>query len=151
VNIRSFRLLLVLFWLGSVPILASERPQEFPAPTSHSLARYGELWDSGWFVAPQEIVAAVIEAPIALEPFRYRLVGVADLRGRQWVYLADESGRIVELTFGRPVGDLSLVRIEAAEAGSVVQVRKGGRLIPLELPSQAPGITPASSATASAS
>ena len=135
-NIHPLLLLTALLWLGSGALLASEHPQESPAPEAHSLARYGELWDSGWFVAPQEVVAAVTEAPIALEPFLYRLVGVADLRGRQWVYLADESGRIVELTFGRPVGDLSLVRIEAAEAGSaatVVRIRKGGRLIPLEL------------------
>ena len=136
VNIHAFLLLTVLLGLGSGFLRASEHPQEFPAPEAHSLARYGELWDSGWFIAPQEVVAAVTEAPIALEPFLYRLVGVADLRGRQWVYLADESGRIVELTFGRPVGDLSLVRIEAAQGGSVatvVQIRKGGRLIPLEL------------------
>jgi len=154
VNIHSFLLLTVLVWFGSLHLLASERPQESPAPAAHALDRYGELWDSGWFVAPQEVVAEVTEAPTSLEPFLYRLVGVADLRGRQWVYLADESGRIVELTFGRSVGDLSLVRIEAAEAGSVatmVQIRQGGRLIPLELPSQSPGFTPGGPASASAS
>ena len=124
-NVHSFLLLTVLLWLGLGFLQASEHPQESPAPEAHSLARYGELWDSGWFVAPQEVVAAATEAPIALEPFLYRLVGVADLRGR-----------IVELTFGRPVRDLSLVRIEAAEGGSVatvVQIRKGGQLGPLEL------------------
>ena len=105
-------------------------------PPPHPPQRYAELWDSGWFEAPKPDESDLVE-PVAEEaPFALRLVGVAALRRRQWVYLADEGGRVTELTFGRPAADLTLIRIEGSGTEgdpTVVVLRQGVRVIRLEL------------------
>ena len=135
------------FLVGTGPwALASDPVTEPPDalaidPAPHPLVRYGDLWDSGWFISPQEDAAPEIDANVPEEPFPYRLVGLADLRARQWVYLVDETGDVLELTFGRPADGLALVRIEGAESGAarpIVQIRQGGRLIRLEMPTEGP-------------
>jgi hypothetical protein len=153
-----------VFWIGiliadvSVGIGEEQSPAgqasnvQVP-PTAHPSERYAELWDSGWFEAPREDGSTVVEPAVEEEPFALRPVGLADLRGRQWVYLADERGRITELTFGRSAGGVMLIRIEEGDAvgePSVVVLRQGSRLIRLELaPSSAfstprPGTDPVS-------
>jgi len=70
------------------------------APQPYPLGRYAGIWDSGWFAAtePSESEPAVASSEEAHVP--YKVVGLADWNGRQWAYLREDAGQIVELTFG---------------------------------------------------
>ena len=105
------------------------------APKVHPLSRYSAIWDSGWFAVPESLPTLEL-ATTSEAPFPFKVVGLADWNGRQWAYLKNDSGAIVELTFGLPSNGLSLIRIEADPSGSgdaVVHIRQGSRTLPLRL------------------
>lgn len=126
-------------WAGAAETTAgvAKAPEGITSPV-YPLQRYKELWDSGWFSPRREDFTAAAPVSAEAEQFSYRFVGIGDIRGHRWVYLADAQGRVVELTPGQPAGDLELMRIDepvpgSAEGRTVVQIRQGQRLVSLKL------------------
>jgi len=114
------------------PAIQSQRPTLSPVT--------GDLWDSGWFVAGKGPLR--YEGPAEQSRFATNSLGWRCSADGDGYYLADESGKVIELTFGRPTGRfgschaLTARRIEQSQA--IVQIRQGARLIRLEMPSEGP-------------
>ena len=134
----SFPILCALA-IGGI-LVGSGRAEDLSRPSQpgvHPLSRYLPIWNSGWFATPDPAPIEDSSAlPVDETPFPYKVVGLADWNGRQWAYLSDENGRIVELSFGLPSQGLILIRIEEDQGGSgdaIVHLRQGSRMIPLRL------------------
>jgi len=87
------------------------------APRAHPVKRYQVLWAEPWFHGG-ESMDEVREQALPASVFPFKLTGVAEWRGKAYIYLLDERNLAYELSVGEPRGDLELLSVHFGDAGS---------------------------------
>ena len=87
------------------------------APRAHPVKRYQVLWAEPWF-HEGELLDEDREQALPAPVFPFRLTGVAEWRGKGYIYLLDERNLAYELSLGEPRGDLKLLSVHFGDAGA---------------------------------
>jgi hypothetical protein len=109
-------LIAILLVILGAPGSAKPRRVDGSIPKPYPVARYRSIWEPAWFASAS--VGETPEEEVAAAVFPFTLSGVAEWRGKAYIYLTGEDKRVYELAQGEPRGDLELLETNFGQSES---------------------------------